>query len=101
MKKIIFILGLMLYLITESTAQFSQTVTSADGLNLLKYIAKPVLLPGQFNQLISQDTVYINEDIQYQKIEGFGYTLTGGSATLLHQMSQEARSTIFRLICID
>ena len=94
MKKVTFILGLMLFFCSESTAQFSQTVTTADGLSLLKPIAKPLLLSNQFNQLTSKDTVYINEGIQYQKIEGFGYTLTGGSATLLHQMSKEKRLEI-------
>ena len=83
MKKGTFIFGLMLFLISEGTAQFSQTVTTADGLSLLKHIAKPVLLS---DQLTSKDTVYVNEGVQYQKIEGFGYTLTGGSANLLHQM---------------
>ena len=80
MKKVTFILGLMLFFISESTAQFSQTVTTADGLSLLKHFAKPLLLSDQFNQLTSKDTVYVNEGVQYQTIEGFGYTLTGGSA---------------------
>ena len=98
MKKVTFILGLILFFISESTAQFSQTVTTADGLSLLKRIAKPLLLSDQFNQLTSKDTVFIEEDMQYQKIEGFGYTLTGGSATLLHQMSQDKRHAILKEI---
>ena len=96
MKKGIFILGLILFLISEGTAQFSQTVTTADGLSLLKHIAKPMLLSDQFNQLISKDTVYVNEGVQYQTIEGFGYTLTGGSAYLLHQMPLQNRAAILK-----
>jgi len=96
MKKGIFILGLILFLISEGTAQFSQTVTTADGLSLLKHIAKPMLLSDQFNQLTSKDTVFIDEGIQYQKIEGFGYTLTGGSANLLHQMPLQNRAAILK-----
>ena len=96
MKKGIFILGLILFLISEGTAQFSQTVTTADGLSLLKHIAKPMLLSDQFNQLTSKDTVFIDEGIQYQKIEGFGYTLTGGSAYLLHQMPLQNRVAILK-----
>jgi glucosylceramidase len=96
MKKGIFILGLILFLISEGTAQFSQTVTTADGLSLLKHIAKPMLLSDQFNQLTSKDTVFIDEGIQYQKIEGFGYTLTGGSAYLLHQMPLQNRAAILK-----
>ena len=96
MKKGIFILGLILFLISEGTAQFSQTVTTADGLSLLKHIAKPMLLSDQFNQLTSKDTVFIDEGIQYQTIEGFGYTLTGGSAYLLHQMPLQNRAAILK-----
>ena len=96
MKKGIFILVLILFLISEGTAQFSQTVTTADGLSLLKHIAKPMLLSDQFNQLTSKDTVFIDEGIQYQKIEGFGYTLTGGSANLLHQMPLQNRAAILK-----
>jgi glucosylceramidase len=98
MKKGIFILGTMLFLIAESSAQFSQTVTTADGTLLLKSIEKPLLLPGQLNQAISKDTVYVNEGVEYQTIEGFGYTLTGGSAMLLHQMSQAKRREILQEI---
>ncbi len=98
MKKVIFILSTMLFFITESRAQFSQTVTTADGRFLLKQIEKPLLLPKQFNEAASKDTVYINEGSQYQTIEGFGYTLTGGSATLLNKMSQEKRHAILKEI---
>jgi len=98
MKKGTFIFGLMLFLISEGTAQFSQTVTTADGTLLLKSIEKPLLLPGQLNQAISKDTVYVNEGVEYQTIEGFGYTLTGGSAMLLHQMSQAKRREILQEI---
>ena len=86
----------MLFFISESTAQFSQTVTTADGLSLLKHFAKPLLLSDQFNQLTSKDTVYVNEGVQYQTIEGFGYTLTGGSAYLLHQMPVQNRAAILK-----
>ena len=96
MKKVTFILGLMLFFISESTAQFSQTVTTADGLSLLKHFAKPLLLSDQFNQLTSKDTVYVNEGVQYQTIEGFGYTLTGGSAYLLHKMPVQNRAAILK-----
>jgi len=98
MKKGIFILGTMLFLIAECSAQFSQTVTTEDRRLLLKPIEKPLLLPSQLNQATSIDTVYVNEGVQYQTIEGFGYTLTGGSAMLLHQMSQDKRHEILQEI---
>jgi glucosylceramidase len=96
MKKVIFILGTMLFLIEESSAQFSQTVTTADETYLLKPIDKPLLLTGQFNQAASKDTVYVNDGVQFQQIEGFGYTLTGGSAYLLHQLPVQNRVAILK-----
>jgi glucosylceramidase len=98
MKKVIFIMGTILCFITESSAQFSQTVTTADGRFLLKRIENPLLLPEQFNQADLKDTVYINEGIQYQTIEGFGYTLTGGSASLLNQLPKQNRIQILKEI---
>jgi glucosylceramidase len=98
MKKVIFILGTMLFFVIKISAQFSQTVTTADGRFLLKHIDKPLLLPEQYNQVALKDTVFVDKDIQYQTIEGFGYTLTGGSATLLHQMSPDKRREILQEI---
>jgi len=91
-------MGTILCFITESSAQFSQTVTTADGRFLLKRIENPLLLPEQFNQAAIKDTVYINEGIQYQTIEGFGYTLTGGSALLLNQLPKQNRIQILKEI---
>jgi glucosylceramidase len=98
MKNVIFILGTILCFITEGSAQFSQTVTTADGRYLLKRIENPILLPEQFNQAALKDTVYIDEGIRYQTIEGFGYTLTGGSALLLNQLPKQNRVQILNEI---
>jgi glucosylceramidase len=98
MKKVILIIGILLCFATEMNAQFSQIVTTANGRFLLKHIDNPLLLPEQLNQVITKDTVYINEDIQYQKIEGFGYTLTGGSALLLNHMPKQNRIQILNEI---
>lgn len=98
MKKVIFIIGTIFCFATEMNAQFSQTVTTADRQFLLKHIENPLLMPGQLNQANSKDTVYFNEDIQYQKIEGFGYTLTGGSAFLLNQLPKQNRIQILNEI---
>ena len=91
-------MGTILCFTIDMSAQFSQTVTTADGRLLLKHIDNPLLLPEQFNQATSKDTVYINDGIQYQKIEGFGYTLTGGSALLLNQLPKQNRLQILNEI---
>ncbi|MFM2016182.1 MAG: hypothetical protein RIQ51_1672, partial [Bacteroidota bacterium] len=77
-------------------SQFIQTITSADGRFLLNKIEAPLLGSEQNIKTQSIDTVYFNDQIQFQKIEGFGYTLTGGSAYLLHQMPVQNRAAILK-----
>jgi glucosylceramidase len=56
----------------------------------------PLLGQAQLKNIVSTDTVYFNDQIQFQQIEGFGYTLTGGSAYLLHQMPVQNRLAILK-----
>ena len=46
--------------------------------------------------LTSVPAVQIDTATQYQSVDGFGYTLTGGSAYLLNRMSAPARATILK-----
>jgi glucosylceramidase len=39
-------------------------------------------------------TISINENTTYQSMDGFGFTLTGGSAQLINNMSTSARSSL-------
>ena len=96
MKTISFILSFLILLVVEGNSQFSQTVTSADGRFLLKQIEQPIVGFNTAKQSI--DTIYFNQQIQFQKIEGFGYTLTGGSAALLHQLPSQKRDAILQEI---
>ncbi len=96
MKTISFILSFLILLVVEGNSQFSQTVTSADGRFLLKQIEQPIVGSNTAKQSI--DTIYFNQQIQYQKIEGFGYTLTGGSAALLHQLPSQKRDAVLQEI---
>ena len=96
MKRGIFILGFLGLIVLNGHSQFVQTITSADGRFLLHKIEAPLLGLEQFNNRLSLDTVYFNDQIQFQKIEGFGYTLTGGSAYLLYQMPLQNRTAILK-----
>ncbi len=42
----------------------------------------------------SSNTITINEDVQYQTIDGFGFALTGGSAIHINAMEPEARGKL-------
>ena len=41
-----------------------------------------------------QEIITVNDTLRYQTIDGFGYTLTGGSAMHIHKMSDSARSRL-------
>lgn len=96
MKRGIFILGLVLLIVLNGHSQFMQTITSSDGRFLRNKIDAPLLGQAQLKNIVSTDTVYFNDQIQFQQIEGFGYTLTGGSAYLLHQMPVQNRLAILK-----
>jgi glucosylceramidase len=42
------------------------------------------------------ETITIDDTQQYQTIDGFGYTLTGGSAMLLHKMGTTERASLLQ-----
>ena len=96
MKRGVFILGFLSLIVLNGHSQVIQTMTSADGRFLLNKIEAPLLASEQIKKTRSIDTVYFNDQIQFQKIEGFGYTLTGGSAYLLHQMPLQNRAAILK-----
>lgn len=94
MKGFILISTFVMLFLFHANGQFTQTVTSADRSFLLKQIEKPVLSSTVIKNGVPMDTIFINEKIQYQKIDGFGYTLTGGSAALLYQLPLQKRKAI-------
>lgn len=96
MKGFIFISTFVLLLVINTNGQFTQTVTSADKSFLLKQIKKPLLVSEKLDRGIPVDTIFVNENVQFQNIEGFGYTLTGGSAALLYQLPIQKRKAILK-----
>jgi glucosylceramidase len=96
MKRGIFILGLVLLIVLNGHSQFMQTITSSDGSFLRNKMDAPLLGQAQLKNTVSIDTVFFNDQIQFQQIDGFGYTLTGGSAYLLHQMPVQNRLAILK-----
>ncbi len=66
--------------------------TSGNAVNLF-YHKTIDFAPGEDNRF---DVIEINPAETFQTVEGFGYTLTGGSAMLLHQMSAADRAALLR-----
>lgn len=44
----------------------------------------------------SYPNIYIDSATAYQQVDGFGYTLTGGSALLINQMSTTAKASLLK-----
>ncbi|MBP5999458.1 MAG: glucosylceramidase [Sediminibacterium sp.] len=94
MKGFILISTFVMLFLFHANGQFTQIVTSADRSFLLKQIEKPLLSSTVTKNGVPMDAIFINEKIQYQKMDGFGYTLTGGSAALLYQLPLQKRKAI-------
>jgi glucosylceramidase len=67
-------------------------ITSADQVNLL-YKKSLAFATGRDDRFT---TITIDATLDLQPIEGFGYTLTGGSAMLLHQMGEAERAKLLK-----
>lgn len=66
-------------------------LTTADKMALLEKIEGRVVEYASSTELT---TIEVNTSITYQPIDGFGYTLTGGSAMLINDMSASNRQEL-------
>ena len=64
-------------------------LTTSDQVYRFTKVEIPSEIPTDVDQLITLDT-----QIQYQSIDGFGFSLTGGSAQHLMQMSKDVRANL-------
>lgn len=64
--------------------------TSADAVNLL--YAKTIKFAGQKDERFP--VIQIDTAQKFQTVDGFGFTLTGGSATLINKMGASARAAL-------
>ncbi|RDV13009.1 glucosylceramidase [Pontibacter diazotrophicus] len=82
------------------TTQTSSPAATASAALWLTTPDKSALFEKQNTALRFSDstnqfpTIEVNDAQTYQTMDGFGYTLTGGSAMLLHQMEPAARAAL-------
>jgi glucosylceramidase len=69
-------------------AKVNVWITRPDQSALLQKQAAPLTF-GKLNN--SYPTITVNENQKYQQIDGFGFTLTGGSAVLINKVPLQAR----------
>lgn len=101
-KRLLFLWGIFILLFFLSCKKHGKTksgqheaafyVTALDQSELLK--SKPVKLIT--SEAENTATIRIDPSKKYQKMDGFGYTLTGGSAMLIQQMTPVARRKLLQ-----
>jgi glucosylceramidase len=92
MKRFLLVTLIALCFVLNGHSQLSQTITSANG----PFLLKQVKLPEQSSNFLQTPiaNIVIHPKQVFQEIEGFGYTLTGGSAALLHQLPKANRTAL-------
>ncbi|SNC77673.1 glucosylceramidase [Hymenobacter gelipurpurascens] len=79
--------------VTTEPSQVAQWLTTADRSTLF-YKSTLAL---NFKDAVGQNpTIEVDTTQTFQTIDGFGYTLTGGSAQLLNQMTAATRATLLK-----
>jgi glucosylceramidase len=92
----IMLLSLIVILITNIVSNAQQMdfwLTDPDAKVLFQQ--QPSISPNSDNRA-ANDIINIIESQKYQTIDGFGYTLTGGSALLLHNLDDATRAQILQ-----
>jgi len=77
----------------KKTVSYEQWITTADKSMLLEKVALPYLSADTSTVAV----ITIDSTKQFQTIDGFGYSLTGGSAMLLHtKLTKAQRYSLFK-----
>jgi glucosylceramidase len=77
----------------QSPGSVQLWLTSADRSSLLTKQDTPIAF---HHNVIQVPTIDIDDTVRYQRMDGFGFALTGGSAELLMRMSAPARSALLK-----
>ncbi len=88
--------GLILCATAGSYAQKKAEVwlTNADRSAMFQKQAQPLIFGKAVDK--GETTITVNDKGKYQSIDGFGFTLTGGSAQLMMKMSPQSRKALIK-----
>ncbi|MCK9206204.1 MAG: glucosylceramidase [Salinivirgaceae bacterium] len=76
---------------TVTTSELSCWLTTSDQKNLMKKQTESLLFTEKIN---GYPTIQIDSTVTYQEIDGFGFTLTGGSARLINSLDNETKQNL-------
>ncbi len=78
---------------TQEPGEVRVWLTTADRSQLMTLQKEPLHFSASANTL---PTIHVNDDQQYQSIDGFGFAVTGGSAQLLMRMDPAQRGALLK-----
>jgi glucosylceramidase len=90
---LLFSLFLFIFNVISNAQQIEFWLTDPDA--KIHFQQQPSISPNTANQAVNT-IININENEKYQTIDGFGYTLTGGSAMHLHNLDDTKRAQILQ-----
>lgn len=79
--------------ISSKNSTIETWLTKADQSVLLKKQANPIQFSSSST---TSNNIVIDETTQYQDIDGFGFTLTGGSAELINKLEKNQRAALLQ-----
>ena len=86
------VLAVLAIFTTKLSAQGFQYTTTADG--SLKFNETKLTTGTISNNNSESPVIYFDANKKYQKMEGFGFALTGGSAALINQLPANKKMAI-------
>lgn len=78
---------------TETKSDVDFWLTNTDQSSLFKKQNVSLLFSPATN---TGSTIEIDDSKQFQEIDGFGYTLTGGSATLINSLNESSKAALLK-----
>ncbi|RXG31485.1 glycoside hydrolase family 30 protein [Leeuwenhoekiella palythoae] len=77
---------------TKETNNSDEAILYLTSLDKKSLLEKQEINAHTIDTSLIDKVIKVTDSVQYQIMDGFGYTLTGGSAMLIHKMSKSARS---------
>ena len=76
---------------TVTTSELSCWLTTSNQKNLMKKQTDALMFSDEIN---GYPTIQVDSTVTYQEIDGFGFTLTGGSARLINTLDNETKQNL-------
>src|SRR3989338_8393952 len=95
---VFFVIGVLILNRSIESRKVSMWVTTGDKSQLLQYqnFTEEFETLEKAEPNNSEPTITVNEALRYQEIDGFGFALTGGSASLIWGLPAKQRKSLIQ-----